>query len=69
MRDYNEYHQILELWERGIAKKRIAITLGIPRATVRDCIERYSDLKGLQENRCRSPLRVFAEFLLNLIHP
>lgn len=54
MRDYDEYHQILELWERGIAKKRIATTLAIPRATVRDCIERYSTLKGLEENRERA---------------
>ncbi|MEO8606988.1 MAG: helix-turn-helix domain-containing protein [Chloroflexota bacterium] len=51
MREYEEYHQILALWELGIAKKRIAITLNIPRATVRDCIERYRSVKGLQENR------------------
>lgn len=46
MREYEEYKQILSLWELGIAKKRIAITLGIPRATVRDCIERYGSIKG-----------------------
>jgi hypothetical protein len=66
MRDYNEYHQILELWERGIAKKRIAITLGIPHATVRDCIERYSDLKGLQENRDRASKSTPDEVLLRI---
>src|SRR5262249_5387401 len=54
MRKYEEYQQILELWESGMAKKRIAITLGIPRATVRDCIDRFGSVKGLEENKERA---------------
>jgi hypothetical protein len=54
MRDYDEYRQILELWELGIPKKRIAIILTIPRATVRDCITRYRSVEGLQENKERA---------------
>jgi len=50
MREPHEYRQILELWEQGMPKKRIAITLGIPRATVRDCIERYGSVAGLEAN-------------------
>jgi hypothetical protein len=30
MRDFEEYQQILALWETRMPKKRIAITLGIP---------------------------------------
>jgi hypothetical protein len=51
MRTYEEYRQILALWERGLAKKRIAITLGLPKATVRDCIDRYGNIAGLEEIR------------------
>ena len=54
MRGYEEYHQILELWESGMAKKRIAITLGIPRGTVRDCITRYDSVAELEANKDRA---------------
>lgn len=47
MRTYDEYRQILGLWEEGLPKKRIAIMTGIPRATVCDCIVRYGDVAGL----------------------
>jgi len=47
MRTYEEYHKILELWERGFNKKQIARLTGIPRPTVRDCINRYQSLEGL----------------------
>ena len=50
MRAYEEYREILELWETGLPKKRIAITLGIPRATVRDCINRYGTIAELEEH-------------------
>lgn len=30
MRTYEEYKKILELWELGFPKKRIAIIIGIP---------------------------------------
>ena len=49
MRSYDEYKQILELWELGINKKAIARYTGIPRATVRDCINRYSTLEQLNQ--------------------
>lgn len=51
MRTYEEYERILDLWELGFPKKRIAIILGIPRPTLRDCIKRYGNLQGLEENR------------------
>ncbi len=54
MREYDEYEAILTLWEQGMPKKRIAITLGIPRRTVIDCIQRYGSLKGLEENKERA---------------
>ena len=47
MRSYDEYKQILELWELGINKKAIARYTGIPRATVRDCIKRYGTVEEL----------------------
>jgi hypothetical protein len=54
MREYEEYKEILALWELGIPKKRIGLTLGIPRATVRDCIERYGSVQGLEEHKLRA---------------
>lgn len=54
MRTYDEYHQILELWEQGIPKQRIGIILNIPRGTVTDCIKRYSSLVELEANKDRA---------------
>jgi len=54
MRDYDEYHEILDLWELGYSKRRISLLTGIPRATVTDCIQRYGSLKGLEENQERA---------------
>jgi hypothetical protein len=51
MRTYEEYRQILELWELGYPKLMIADRLKIPRATVRDCINRFSTLTGLEANK------------------
>lgn len=45
MRTYEEYKEILELWEMGTPKKTIGLYLGIPRATVRDCIQHSGGLK------------------------
>ncbi len=47
MRSFEEYKQILELWELGINKKAIARYTGIPRPTVRDCINRYQTVEEL----------------------
>lgn len=58
MRTYEEYKKILELWERGFPKKRIAIITSIPRATVRDCIERYGDIEGLEREREYALIRI-----------
>jgi hypothetical protein len=55
MRSFEEYQQILDLWEQGKKKKRIAILTGIPRGTVRDCIERYHSTEGLEEARAIKP--------------
>jgi HNH endonuclease len=47
MRSYPELKSILELWEQGMTKMGIAIELVIPRATVRDCINRYGSVERL----------------------
>ena len=54
MRTYEEYREILTLWEAGTNKKAISRMTGIPRPTVRDCIERYGSLQGLEDNRERA---------------
>jgi hypothetical protein len=69
MRTYEEYEQILKLWELGIAKKRIAITLGIPRSTVTDCIKRYTSLKGLDENKEQATKRTPDRLLRAIQNP
>ena len=55
MHTYEEYRQILELWEQGFKKKRISIMIGINRATVRECINRYQTVEGLEAFRNRHP--------------
>ena len=54
MRTYEEYHRILTLWEAGENKLGIERITGIPRATVRDCINRYGSIAGLEANRDRA---------------
>jgi hypothetical protein len=49
MRTYDEYKQILALWEQGINKKAIARQTGIPRGTVMDCIKRFGTIDGLEK--------------------
>lgn len=44
MRSYPELRRILELWEEGKNKLQIAKLTGIPRATIRDCIDRYGSV-------------------------
>jgi hypothetical protein len=50
MRSYKEYCEILELWEKGYNKLQITKQTGIPRATVRDCINRYGNLEALEQD-------------------
>lgn len=69
MRSYEEYRQILELWELGIPKKRIGIMLNIPRPTVRDCIKRYGDVRGLEQNRERASRSTPDEILNRIYDP
>lgn len=69
MREYEEYRKILTLWEQEIPKKRIAIMLDIPRATVRDCIERYGSVKGLEDNRDRATRSTPDEVLDSITDP
>jgi hypothetical protein len=47
MRSYHELKQILELWEQGHNKLQISKMTGIPRWTVRDCIDRYGTVVQL----------------------
>lgn len=49
MRSYEEHRLILDLWEQGKKKKRIALMTGIPRGTVQSCIKRYHNIEGLAE--------------------
>lgn len=53
MRTYEEYERILTLWESGENKKAIARITGIPRATVRDFINRYGSLGHPETLRMR----------------
>ena len=55
MHTYEEYRQILELWEVGFKKKRISIMTGINRATVRECIVRYKSVEGLDVFKEKRP--------------
>src|SRR5262249_27339803 len=54
MRNYDEYKQILELWELGINKKAISRYTGIPRATIHDCINRYGTIAELDRQSAES---------------
>jgi len=49
MRSNNEYRQILSLWESGLNKSQIARKIGIPRETVRDCVNKFKTLRDLEE--------------------
>lgn len=51
MRTYEEYHNILTLWEMYDNKKRIARETGIPRRTVIDCIQKFGSVQGLENYR------------------
>jgi hypothetical protein len=48
MRTYEEYHSILRLWEAGNNKSEIERITQIPRPTIRDCINRFGSIKGLE---------------------
>lgn len=63
MRTYDEYHEILSLWELGTPKKTIASILGVPRRTVIDCIQRYGDLEGLAKYVEEKPTTVLVNTL------
>jgi hypothetical protein len=55
MRTYEEYHKILSLWDTGLYNKsELAQETGIPRGTIRDCIEKFINLKGLEEYRAEN---------------
>ncbi|MEO1166567.1 MAG: hypothetical protein AAFV98_22510, partial [Chloroflexota bacterium] len=45
---YEEYYEILTLWEIHRNKKKIACITGIPRETVRDCIKKFGNVSGLE---------------------
>ncbi len=47
MRSFDEYKQILALWELGVNKKAISRETGIPRRTVIDCIQQYGTVENL----------------------
>ena len=48
MRSYDEYRQIMRLWDDGMNQSEIEQITGIPRTTVRDCIKRYKSGKELE---------------------
>ncbi len=49
MRSNNEYRQILRLWESGLNKSAISRETGIPRETVRDCVNKFGTLQELED--------------------
>ncbi len=49
MRKNEDFREILQLWEQGYNKKQISRLTDIPRATVRDCINRYGTVAGLEQ--------------------
>lgn len=65
-RSYDEYHRILELWDSGLKnKKAISRLTGIPRATVRDCINRYGSLVSLSEAAHQQPQAILLNTIKN----
>lgn len=54
MRTYEEYHEILSLWESGHNKKQIARITGIPRKTIVYIIQKYEGLEQLEERAERN---------------
>jgi hypothetical protein len=66
MRNYEQYEEILKLWELGISKRMIASVTGIPRGTVTDCIIRYGSVDSLETNRERAE-KSTAQNVLNRI--
>jgi len=47
MRSYDEYKRILMLWEEGLNKSEIERQTGIPRPTIRDCINKFGTFAQL----------------------
>lgn len=50
MRTYEEYHQILTLWEKCGNKKQISRITGISRTTIRECIKKFGSVQGLEQS-------------------
>ncbi len=48
VRSFDDLKRILELWEQGNTKVQITRITGIPRGTVRDCIQRYGTVARLE---------------------
>lgn len=51
MRSFEEYRQILELWEQGVNKLQISKRLNIPRGTVQVCIKKYESVEKLEVSK------------------
>lgn len=47
MRSYPELRRVLDLWEQGHNKMQISKMTGMPRATIRNCIDRYGSVAQL----------------------
>jgi hypothetical protein len=61
MRTYEELKRILELWAQGHNKLQISKITGIPRATIRDCIDRYGTVAQLDSLVKGNPFVVSTE--------
>lgn len=48
-RSYDDYRRILALHEEGYNKSEMERMLGIPRATIRDCIKKFDSLQKLEQ--------------------
>jgi hypothetical protein len=61
MRTFDEHKRIMELWEQGNTIAQITRLLKLPRATVRDSIERYETMENLLAVVARQQARYEAE--------
>lgn len=65
MRTYEEYKQILSLWQEDVNKKAISRITGIPRGTVRGCIEKFGNLETLEAHAREAVEPILLQILHN----
>lgn len=61
MRTFDEHKRIMELWEQGNTVAQITRLLKLPRATVRDSVQRYETLDNLLAVAANQQVKIDAE--------